>query len=137
MCPFTYNKEKNIIDDIFGNFIGELSENDGINNYKKNAKSIKSLGGMNSLLPIIELMTNNTELLTKENFTLYLTLISNYVFSPLYQHAIMKENDSNFFMSLSYFLEKIPDSFFNTEFYKLCNLYVRMKKILKNQLKLG
>ena len=56
LCPFAYNKEKNIIDDIFGNFIGELSENDGINNYKKNAKSIKNLGGMNNLLPIVELM---------------------------------------------------------------------------------
>ena len=56
LCPFTYNKEKNVIDDIFGNFIGEFSENDGINNYKKNAKSIKSLGGMNNLLPIAELM---------------------------------------------------------------------------------
>ena len=61
-------------------------------------------------------MTNNTELLTKEKFTLYLTLISNYIFSPLYQHAsVVKENESYLFMSLSYFLEKIPDSFFNTE----------------------
>ena len=27
----------------------------------------------------------------------------------------MKENDSNFFMSLGYFLEKIPDNYFNNE----------------------
>ena len=87
----------------------------GVHIYSRINNDFSIIGGLNNLLPIIVLMINNSELLTKGNFKLIITLISNYVFSSLYQHAIMKENDSNFFMSLGYFLEKIPDSFFNND----------------------
>ena len=55
-CPFAYNRDKNQIDDICGHFIGVLGENDGVNYYINNTKSIGQLGGINNLLPIIELM---------------------------------------------------------------------------------
>ncbi len=55
-CPFAYNNSENQIDDIFGNFIGVLGENDGVNNFVNNSKKIIKLGGINNLLPIIELM---------------------------------------------------------------------------------
>ena len=71
------------------------------------------LGGIDNLLPIIELMTNYPELLSQENFSLYFNIISNVIFSNLHEKAIKKENDSNFFMNLSYFLEKIPDNYFD------------------------
>ena len=32
LTPFTYDKDNNIIDDVFGNFIGVLGKNDGVNN---------------------------------------------------------------------------------------------------------
>ena len=71
------------------------------------------LGGIDNLLPIIELMANYPELLSQENFSLYFNIISNVIFSNLHEKAIKKENDSNFFMYLSYFLEKIPDNYFD------------------------
>ena len=55
LLPFNYNKEKNEIHDIFGNFYGKLGENDGVNNYKNYSKNIKVLGGINNLLPIFEI----------------------------------------------------------------------------------
>ena len=55
-CPFAYNNENNQIDDINGNFIGILGENDGVNYFINNSNNIRTLGGINNLLPIIELM---------------------------------------------------------------------------------
>ena len=71
-----------------------------------------SLGGITHLLPILELMLDNNEFLTQENFSIFFELIAVYVFSPKYQKALSKDN-SNFFKNLSYFLERIPDVFFN------------------------
>ena len=87
----------------------------GVHTYTTIHDDFGIIGGLNNLLPILELMTNNTDLLTQENFSLFFDTISNFVFSPLYQKAIMKENKSNFFMNLSYLLEKIPDNFFNNQ----------------------
>ena len=56
LCPFCYDNKKNHIEDIFGNFIGVLTSEDGVNNYINYYKNIKQLGGMNNLLPIAELM---------------------------------------------------------------------------------
>ena len=44
-------------------------------------------------------MTNNPELLTQENFSLFFNIISDFVFRPLFQKAIVKENKSNFFIA--------------------------------------
>ena len=63
----------------------------------------------------MEIMTNNLEFLTSENFSSYFKLLANYIFSPQYKNAIIKEDNSNFFVSLSYFLEKIPNKYFNEE----------------------
>ena len=88
LCPFTYNKEDNTVDDIFGNFIGVFGQNDGILNYKKYTRSIKNLGGMNNLLPIAELMYSSISkaknikynfidksILTESTFVAYVNVI--------------------------------------------------------------
>ena len=72
------------------------------------------LGGINNLLPIIEIMLDNNELLNSENFSSFFNLISVYVFSAKYQEALSKD-ESNFFKCLSYLLEKMPEKFFNNE----------------------
>ena len=72
------------------------------------------LGGINNLLPILELMLNNNELLNKENFASFFDLLTVYVLSPKYQKALSMDN-SNFFKSLSYFLESLPEEYFNGE----------------------
>ena len=72
------------------------------------------LGGISHLLPILELMLDHNELLNTENFSSFFDLLTVYVFSPKYQKALIKDK-SNFFKNLSYFLERIPDKFFNDE----------------------
>ena len=71
-------------------------------------------GGLNHLLPIIEIMSENQDLLLKENLSNFFNLISS-IFMPYYLNALKNENNSNFFFNLSYFLEKIPDSFFDNQ----------------------
>ena len=130
LCPFTYNKEKNVVDDIFGNFIGEFSENDGINNYNKKAKSIKSLGGMNNLLPIVELMYStisksknikynyiDKSILTEKAFLEYFKVL-NTIFTER-EKNVLDGNKRKFFSSLGLFLEKFPPNIFTNEILKI------------------
>ena len=130
LCPFTYNKEKNVVDDIFGNFIGEFSENDGINNYNKKAKSIKSLGGMNNLLPIVELMYStisksksikynyiDKSILTEKTFLEYFKVL-NTIFTER-EKNVLDGNKRKFFSSLGLFLEKFPPNIFTNEILKI------------------
>ena len=72
------------------------------------------LGGISHLLPILELMLDYNELLNKENFSSFFHLLTVYVFSYKFHKALIKDR-SNFFKNLSYFLERIPDKFFNDE----------------------
>ena len=130
LCPFTYNKEKNVIDDIFGNFIGEFSENDGINNYKKNAKSIKSLGGMNNLLPIAELMYSpiskqkknqfncvDKSVLSAKTFLEYFKVLNTILLGR--ENNLKDANYRKFFSSLGLFLEKFPSEVYTKEIIKI------------------
>ena len=126
LCPFTYNKVKNVIDDIFGNFIGELSENDGINNYKKNSKSIKNLGGVNNLLPIVELMYSSISktksikydyidknILTEKTFLEFFTILKKILIGR--EKNFKDANKREFFSSLGLFLEKYPSNVYTNE----------------------
>ena len=72
------------------------------------------LGGINNLLPIMEIMMDNYELLNSENFSSFFNLLTVYVLSPKYENAL-REDKSNFFKCMSYFLEKIPEKYFNDE----------------------
>ena len=122
-CPFTYNKEENQIDDIFGNFIGILGENDGVNYYINNSKTIAQLGGINNLLPIIELMYStiskskkikynyvDKSILTQSTFYEYLNLIKNIIID--HSRNLSEANKSMFFSSLGLFIEKFPSHLF-------------------------
>ena len=122
-CPFTYNKYENQIDDIFGNFIGVLGENDGVNYFVNNSKTIRQLGGINNLLPIIELMYStisksskikynllDKSILTQSTFYEYLNLIKNIIID--HDQNLSHVIKSKFFASLSLFIEKLPDNLF-------------------------
>ena len=130
LCPFTYNKEENVVDDIFGNFLGKFSENDGINNYKKNAKSIKSLGGMNNLLPIFELMYSSfskaknikykyidQSILSEKTFTEYFKILNTILLGR--EDNIIDANNREYFCCLSLFLEKLPSKLYTNEILKI------------------
>ena len=130
LCPFTYNKEKNVIDDIFGNFIGEFSENDGINNYQKKANSIRSLGGMNNLLPIVELMYStisksksikynyiDKSILTEKTFLEFCKVLNTILNER--EKNLIDGNKRKFFSSFGLFLEKFPPNIFTNEILKI------------------
>ena len=122
-CPFTYNKVENQVDDIFGNFIGVLGENDGVNYYVNNSKKIRQLGGINNLLPIIELMYStiskskkikynlvDKSILTQSTFYEFLNLIKYIIIG--HNRNLNNANKSKFFTSLSLFVEKFPSNLF-------------------------
>ena len=117
------------INNLDADFTTKNSGLNGVHTFSKIKDDFSIIGGINSLLPIIELMTNNTDLLSPENFSSFFSLISNYIFSPNYQKAIIKENKSNFFMSLSLFLEKISDNYFDS---KLCGNFKSIVSFLNN-----
>ena len=73
------------------------------------------LGGINNLMPILEFMLNNKEFLSLDIFSSYFNLLSVYVLSPKHKYSLLQEYEFNFFKNLSYFLEQVPDKFFNDE----------------------
>lgn len=106
-CPITYEKNNNTIDDVFGNFIGQLNKDDGVNNYKNKNKNIKYLGGINNLLPIIELMIfslkeNNPYKLVEKNilnertFQEFLIIIQKILIN--HDENILNEKETHFFL---------------------------------------
>ena len=122
-CPLAYNKYENQIDDIFGNFIGVLGENDGVNYFINNSKAIRQLGGINNLLPIIELMYStisksknikynlvDKSILTQSSFYEFLNLIKTIIVE--HNQNLTDINKSKFFSSLSLFIEKFPADLF-------------------------
>ena len=127
LCPFCYDNKKNQIDDVFGNFIGILSNEDGVNNYINYCKNIKQLGGINNLLPIVELLlltqkkNKNNDLnndnyinyklldkytLTENTFLKYLIIIKKILIGN--KLNLNDANNRQFFSSLGLFLEKFP-----------------------------
>ena len=109
-----------ILKDCINNLDAEFNINslnsslNGIYIYEKFSDYITPFGGLNQFFPIIEIMTKNEELLFNENLLNFFNLISSF-FMPSYHEILKKENDSNFFFKLSYFLEKIPDKYFDNQ----------------------
>ena len=79
------------------------------------------INGINHIISLIEIMIDYPELLTKENFRSFMTIIL-YLFSN-HQDIISNEQNPKFFYYLSLFLEKIPEQFYN-------DLAVNIKSIL-------
>ena len=122
-CPFAYNKSQNEIDDIFGNYIGVLSKDDGVNYYLNCTKNIKQTGGMNILLPIVEIMYSSNVANENISYTLvdknvlsentlfeYLIIIKNLLVGHM--KNLYDANKSKFFSSLGLFLEKFPSKIY-------------------------
>ena len=86
----------------------------GIHIFNRLVDDLNNIGGLNHLIPIIELMANSEELLTTQNICSFFNLIT-IIFTPYYKNALNDEKYSNFFFNLSFFLEKIPDSFFDNQ----------------------
>ena len=131
-CPFAYIKESNQLDDIFGNYIGNLSKNDGVIFYVKYTKNIMQMDDLNSLLPISELMYSSLKgtpnpsytqvekgLLSEKTIFEYLNIIKEILFH--HNQNINYLNSNDFFGNLSLFLERYPSEIF-TE--KILNILI-------------
>ena len=122
-CPFSYNNESNQIEDILGNYIAVLGENDGVNYFMNNTKSIRQLGGTLNLLPIIELMYSTISKSEKSKYNMVdktvLTQKTFYEYLNLIKYIIIRDNQNlinankiYFFSLLSLFIEKLPKDLF-------------------------
>jgi len=121
--PFAYEKDENQLDDIFGNYIGKLSKNDGVNFFKNYTKDITHFGNIDNLLPIAELMFSSINGTPNKSYTLVekdiLSEQSLFEFLSIIKEIINKHkkninyiNANNFFGSLSLFFEKFPHEIF-------------------------
>ena len=105
---------KDSINNIDAEFITNSPNLNGIHLFKKISTDISCFGGLNHLLPIIEIMTQNNDLLDNDNLSNYFNLLSS-IFMPSYNISLKNENNSNFFFNLSYFFEKIPQKYFDEQ----------------------
>ena len=117
---------KDSINAIDGEFYTESPKLNGVHIFKRFSEDFEFFGGLNHFLPIIEIMTENNDLLANENLSKYFSSISS-IFMLFYHHALKNENNSNFFFNLSYFLEKIPDKYFDEE---LCSKLISISRSL-------
>ena len=112
------NNNKIILYDSINHLNAELITNNlSFNNVHiltKLTEDLSQIGGLTHLIPFLELMVNYKELLTIENITNFSRLIS-LIFSPIFKSLLLKESNCNFFMILSFFLEKLPEEFFTSQ----------------------
>ena len=123
ISPFLFNEKNNIIDDICGNFIGNLSQNVFINNYINNKNQIFLLGDIDNILPLLELMINpissdnikynliDKSILSEKTFYEFITLIK--LIYENNESSILESIKNNFFSCLSIFFSKFPNEVFS------------------------
>ena len=105
---------KDSINNIDAEFITNSPYINGIHLFTKISEDFSHFGGLNHFLPIIEIMSQNENLLIEGNLVNFFNLIIS-VFVPSYLNYLKKENDSNFFFNLSLFLSKIHEIYFDDQ----------------------
>ena len=110
------NDNKIMIRDSINNLDGELitenSKSIGVYIYDKNLNDLSSIDCINSLLPILEFMTENYYVLSQNNLNDFFLILAN-VFNS--ERFISNQKDEQFFTCLSLFIEKIPNEFFDDD----------------------
>ena len=122
-----------LVDSLNGLDAEFITKNPGLNGvhiFKKMIDDFGPIGGLNNLLPILEIMTRYKQLLTKENLGNFFDLLIS-IFIPQYQKALIKEKDSNFFLYLSYFFEKIPEDLYDNS---LTGIFKSISSFLTTQI---
>ena len=121
--PFTYDKEQNTVDDIFGNFVGLLGVDDGVNNYLNYSNALNFLGGINNLLPFAEMMFLNRNILNQNTFYEYLLILDRIIID--HSKNLGEANKNKFFSNLGLFLEKYPSNVYSS---KILDILLRIGK---------
>ena len=105
-----YNNKK--IDLIFG-------ENTGVNIYHSFQKKINLLGGINIILPIIELLYLNIQLCLEHKDLYYLFFELILTILKYKKKNVQNAMSSKFFMILSIFIEKMPEELFTQKIHQI------------------
>ena len=100
----------NNLDAIF-NLENSLS---GIHSLKNVIRAFYSIGSINHLLPIIELLNKESSLANIKIIDIFTNIIT-YIFSNLSKLFQLYDKNSQFFFYLSYFLERIPENLYGDE----------------------
>ncbi len=122
-------KNENILFDLTNNYHATLASFEklnggvcGVRHFHNFQKNIFMLGGINNILPILELMWCTDTY--KENFVEFMELISQILFER--EKNIKDAVEKNFFQMLSIFIEKFDKEIFNS---RLLNIF---KDLLKH-----
>ena len=117
---YYFDEEENcfIIEDIYKNNDLKILDNYSLINKKNNIKQIQYLGGIKSILPILELIFINKEKnnFFQKNFENFFILINIILDKKNYSNFINAIQEK-FFESLSLFLEKIPNEYYSNIIY--------------------
>ena len=100
--------------DALFNHKNKESNLNGIHINKILIEDFNNMGGLNHFIPIVEIMVNDTNILTSKNLGLFLTMI-NTIINLYFIKVIKEEKNSHFFSNLSLFFRKIPDKYFTSE----------------------
>ena len=105
-----YNNKK--VELIFG-------ENTGVNIYHSFQKKINLLGGINIILPIIELLYLNIQLCLEHKDLFYLFFEIILTILKYKKKNVQNAISSKFFMILSIFIEKMPEELFDKNIHQI------------------
>ena len=113
-----YGGKYNLINNLKNDLIFENSKNNNIHIFKSYFKKIYLLGGINIILPIIELFYINIDICVKHKnlIKLYFNLI--FVILKKNRKNMLEAIDNYFFMILSIFIEKLPKELFDNDLLK-------------------
>ena len=93
----------------------------GVHSLEETIKAFYSIGTINHLLPIIELVNKETTLANTKFFSIFMDII-NYIFTNLSNLFHLFDKNTQFFYYLSHFLEKIPEELYCEELNKKLRL---------------
>ena len=117
---YYFDEDENcfVIEDIYKNNDLKIVDKYSLIIKKNNIKQIQFLGGIKSILPILELIFINKEknIFFQKNFENYLILI-NIILDKKNNSNFINAIQEKFFESLSLFLEKIPNEYYSNIIY--------------------
>ena len=103
-----YQNQSNVLDDATRNYSISIGKGIFVHQNKNYTSNINLIGGIDEILPVLNILSNNSEELKKNNDDLIKTIIS--IIIPLYK--VNQLDNKNFIRVLSYIFEQFPENVF-------------------------